>query len=73
MRHKPRQYKAKNLKGEWVHGWYAVLHQVETDHHDKVTRVREIPALFNDKPGERPRSGYWQYIDPETLEEMEEE
>lgn len=28
---RPRRYKAKDLNGKWVTGWYAELHIAETD------------------------------------------
>ena len=55
----PKKYKAKDLKGEWVIGWYVEIHLTETDAHDKVTGYKTVPSIFNDEPGNRNNGGYW--------------
>lgn len=68
----PKKYKAKDLKGEWVTGWYVEIHITETDAHDKVTGHKTVPSIFNDEPGNRNNGGYWHTIQPETLQEINE-
>lgn len=68
---KPRQFKAKNLKGKEVHGWFVMLHNHISDDHYNIIGYKDVPALYNDEPGNR--SGlYWEYIDIDTLEVYEE-
>lgn len=68
----PKKYKAKDVNGDWVTGWYAELHIAETDAHDNVTGHKVVPSLFNDEPGKRGNGGYWHTIQPETLREINE-
>ena len=68
---KPKQYKAKDLNGEWVHGWYVMLHEPIFDNHCMLVGWKDTPSLFNDDPGIRHKGTYWHTIDPETLEEYE--
>lgn len=66
----PKKYKAKDLNGEWVTGWYVEHHLTETDSHDKVTGYKIVPCIFNDEPGNRSNGGYWHEIQPDTLQEL---
>ena len=66
----PKKYKAKDLNGEWVTGWYVEHHITETDSHDKVTGYKIVPCIFNDEPGNRSNGGYWHEIQPDTLQEL---
>ena len=68
---KPRQFKAKNLKGKEVHGWFVMLHDPIFDDHCKVIGFKDIPALYNDEPAWRGNC-FWQHIDIDTLEVYEE-
>lgn len=68
---KQKKYKAQDLKGNWVTGWYAEMHISETDNHDKLKGYKTIPALFNDEEGVRSKGGYWSEILPNTLQEIE--
>ena len=65
----PQKYRAKDLSGNWVTGWYALLHipNFNGEGH-KVDGYELVPSLFNDEPGERGDGGYWRTIDPDTLE-----
>jgi len=69
---RPKRYKAKNLNGEWVTGWYVEVHISETDEHDRLIGHKTVPSLFNDEPGERYKGSYWHTIQPETLQEIKE-
>ncbi len=67
---RPKRYKAKDLLGNWVEGWYVEHHRAVSDNHDKVVGYETVPSLFNDAPGTRGKGSYWHTIDPDTLEEM---
>lgn len=71
---KPKKYKAKDLQGNWVTGWYAELHfpHYDNDVHDRVVGYDVVPHLFNDEKGERSNGSYWYNIDPDTLQEINE-
>ena len=69
----PKRYKAKDLDGNIVEGWYAVLHLPEFGEHGEVLRYVEKPHLFNDEPSMRSKGGYWHEIQPQTLREIEQQ
>ena len=69
---KPKKYKAKDVKGRWVTGWYVPLHFAIMEH-DKVVGYNIVPHLFNDEHGERSEGSYWHEIIPETLQEINEQ
>lgn len=66
----PKRYRAKDLNGEWVTGWYVELHQSQTDEHDSLLGYKTVPCLFNDEPGQRYKGSYWHEILPCTLQEI---
>jgi hypothetical protein len=72
---KPKKYKAKDLQGNWVEGWYAELHfpHYDNDIPAKVVGYDVVPHLFfNDEKGERSDGGWWCSINPNTLQEINE-
>jgi len=70
----PKKYRAKDLKGKMVEGWFAVVHipHFDRDGH-QIDGFDEVPSLFNNEPGVRNEGGYWHSIKPETLEEVNDE
>lgn len=66
----PKKYKAQDLSGNWITGWYVEHHITETDSHDKVTGYKTVPCIFNDEPGNRGNGGYWHEIQLNTLQEF---
>jgi hypothetical protein len=48
---KPKKYKAKDMQGNWVAGWYAELHfpHYDNDIPAKVVGYDVVPHLFNDE------------------------
>lgn len=67
----PKKYRAKDLKGKMVEGWFVVVHipHFDRDRH-QIDGFDEVPSLFNDEPGVRNKGGFWHKINPETLEEV---
>ena len=72
---RPKKYRAKDLNGEWVTGWYVELHlpTYDTQIPDRITGYDTVPHLFNDEQGERSKGGYWHSIDISTLTQIEEQ
>ncbi len=70
----PKKYKAKDINGEWVIGWYVELHMPHYDNDipDRVVGFDVIPSIFNDESGERGNGSYWHTIKPNTLQEINE-
>lgn len=68
----PRKYRAKDVNGVWVTGWYVELHipNFDTQLPYKVTGYDVLPSLFNDEDCEREKGGHWHTIQPNTLEEI---
>lgn len=71
---RPKKYKAKDLQGKWVKGWYVELHapHYDNDIPDRVVGYDIIPSIFTDEEGERGKGGYWHTINPTTLQEINE-
>ena len=69
---KPKKYRAKDLQGNLVTGWYAELHipHYDNDIPDRVVGFDIVPSLFNDEEGERSKGGYWHTIDATSLQEI---
>lgn len=62
------RFRAKYLKtGEWVEGYYALLHPAIEGDHGKVVGYGESHSIFNDEPGNRSNGGYWRTVDEKTL------
>lgn len=60
--------RGKDIKtGEWVSGYFAVLHIARKNNHDELLGYDESPHIFNDEPGQRGKGGYWHTIDEATL------
>jgi hypothetical protein len=69
----PKKYRAKDLNGNTVTGWFAELHIPNFDNHgNQIEGYEVVPSLFNDEQGERSKGGYWHTIVPDTLEEINE-
>lgn len=65
----PQMYKAKDLKGNSVTGYFVMLHMPYfTEHGERVSGYTEKPHLFNDSEGERSEGSFWHEIDISTLE-----
>lgn len=71
---RPKKYKAKDLQGNWITGWYVEIHipRFDNDIPDRVVGYDIVPSLFNDEKGERNKGSYWHTIDPSTLREINE-
>lgn len=71
---RPKRYRAKDMQGNCVKGWYVELHLPHYDNAipDRVVGYDIVPSLFNDEEGERSKGSYWHTIDPTTLEEIKE-
>jgi len=71
---KPKKYKAKDMQGNWVTGWYTELHfpHYDNDNPNKMVGYDVVPHLFNDEDGERSNGGWWCSINPDTLQEINE-
>lgn len=69
---RPKKYKAKDLQGNWITGWYVELHlpHFDNDIPDRVVGYDILPSLFNDEEGERNKGVYWHTIDPNTMQEI---
>lgn len=69
---KPKRYKAKDKNGAWVVGWYVELHLPRYDDKipERVIGYNVIPSLFNDEEGVRSKGCYWHTIDPNTMQEV---
>ncbi len=69
---KPKQYKARDLKGNIVHGWYVEQHlpHFDNDLPYKVVGYDIVPSIFNDEDS---NDTYWHSIDITTLEEVNEQ
>lgn len=67
---KPCMYKAKDVKGNMVTGYFVMLHIPMFDNDGGLipTSFKESPHLFNDSEGERAKGGYWHEIDMSTME-----
>lgn len=62
------RFRGKDLKtGEWVEGYYALLHPAIEGDHGKVVGYGESHSIFNDEPGNRSNGGYWRTVDENTL------
>lgn len=69
---RPTKWRARDEYGEWVEGWYAMLHIPEFSEDYGVVGYKEEPHIFNDEPGYR--SGpHWHAIDPATLDPVSEQ
>ena len=68
---KPSRYKAKDIHGDWVVGWYVELHMARTDKHDNVIGFDVIPSIYNDEPGCR-KGCHWHTIKADTLQRVSE-
>ena len=69
----PKKYRAKDLKGRTVVGWFAMTHIPHFDREgNKLEGYDEAPMIFNDEPGNRQSGGYWHKIQMDTLEEVNE-
>ena len=55
------------MTGEWVYGYFVILHSAITDGHGTVIGHKEEPSIFNDEPGQRSVGCYWHTINPETV------
>lgn len=61
------RYKAKDLHGKWVDGYFAILHIPEFDEHDnQLMGLTPSYEIFNDEIGSR-KGGYWTTINKDTL------
>jgi hypothetical protein len=68
------RFRGKSIKdGEWVEGYFAVLHIPVEEIIDGVlkrTGYKEVPSIFNDEPGNREKGGYWHDVMPATVNEF---
>lgn len=66
----PQRWRAIDKRtGEWVEGWYVEHHWVEQAGNAVYADAR--PCIFCDELGERNKGGYWHYIDPATLQPVQ--
>ena len=74
MKTTPKKYRAKDINGNTVTGWFVMLHRPIYgelyDGSQYIEDYEEIPSLFNDEQGERSKGGYWHTIVLDTLEDI---
>ena len=63
------KFRGQQKDGRWVFGYYAPYHVPVQDEHCNPKGLMEVPAIYNDEPGERNNGGYFKDIIPETLGE----
>lgn len=65
------KFRGKRIgNGDWVYGYYAVLHLSLTEinrksHQEVRVGTRIVHSIFNDE--NKSESGYWKDVDPETI------
>ena len=65
----PKMYKAKDLMGNVVTGYFVMLHMPNfAEHGEYVSGYTEKPHLFDDGGCDRTDSSFWHEIDISTLE-----
>lgn len=65
------RFRGKSVKdGNWVEGYFAVLHIPEEEVIDGVlkrTGYKEVHSIFNDEPGNRDKGGFWHDVLSATI------